>query len=127
MSLCETKRNVIDDEEPNEVKKLRVEDEAINITVLPQEILMHILSYLSTYDITNRIALVSKFFLSLTKDSSLLTKVCLRLKKTCGNGEQEALDRSKKLCQLILYDREDVETLIPIGMFMQKDEINAFL
>ena len=82
---------------------------------LPDEVLLQIFSNLSTYDILRHVAIVCKKFNVITKDSSLIKEIHLKI---CHSGKIggiqlghtceliETLERSKGLTKFVIEDRK---------------------
>ena len=104
-----------------ELEKVKVEstDADEKILLLPDEILLKIFKYLSTYDILKRIAPVCKDFYRISKDSRLIRKIELfndNAKHTMDEVTEpdylfEVVERSKNLEILILRNGNDIEEL----------------
>ena len=83
-----------------------------SIQNLPDEILIHIFKFLSTFDILKRIALVCKNFYKLSKDKSLFKEIEISDFKQTKEQKYEILERTKDLTKLSLVDCWDVVRLI---------------
>ena len=83
---------------------------------LPDEVLLQIFASLSTYDILRHVALVCKKFNVITKDSSLIKEIHLKICHSSKIGHtcelMETLKQSKGLTKFVIEDRKDAEYLI---------------
>ena len=76
-----------------------------NLMALPDEILLHVFSHLSIYDILQRVALVCKRFYNLSKDSSLILNIDAEKydKKECQRSfHQRTIHASQNMTALII-------------------------
>ena len=90
------------------------EDLQLGLTDLPNEILLRIFAYLSSYQVLNVIALVNKLFNDLSKDPSVLQEINLlpNLEEEDQESIINAISRSRCLKTLKLKGRKDADILI---------------
>ena len=85
------------------------------LELLPDEVLLKIFSYLSTYDILRRIPLTCKRFHKLSRDFTLIKDLYLTKNYENPNYSKvinETIIESKYLYKLTIFQRRDVEDLI---------------
>ena len=84
------------------------------LTLLPDELLLKIFGYLSSYQIMKTIAFVCKDFYRLSQESSLFTNIYLgpKMNKSCEEYSNEVLSRSSHLNKLILEEIENADHII---------------
>ena len=91
--------------EESKSKKLRLENETDTCANFPNEIWLKIFEYFSTYEVLRKIALVNRNFNNISKDSSLLKKIHLKIDKLDNNSAKDAyetIQRSRNLIELII-------------------------
>ena len=91
-------------EDESEIVVENLEICSMKVIELPDEVLLKIFGYMSTYKILRHIALVCKHFQRLSKDSSLIKEIYLKPHSEDSSQEYiyEALGRSRCLNTLIL-------------------------
>ena len=96
------------------------EDLQLGLTDLPNEILLRIFAYLSSYQVLNVIALVNKLFNDLSKDPSVLQEINLlpNLEEEDQESIINAISRSRCLKTLKLKGRKDADILITTAAIM---------
>ena len=85
------------------------------LELLPDEVLLKIFSYLSTYDNLRRIPLICKRFQKLSRDFTLIKDLYLTKNYENPNHSKvinETIVKSKYLYKLTIFQRRDVEDLI---------------
>ena len=90
-----------------------------NLMVLPDEILLHVLSHLSIYDILLCVALVCKRFYNLSKDSSLIFKIYAEKNNDEEQSfHQKRITASQNMTALLIkgYERENMEFLVTLAL-----------
>ena len=98
----------------SKMNQIPKEDLQLGLTDLPNEILLRIFAYLSSYQVLNVIALVNKLFNDLSKDPSVLQEINLLPNLEEENQESiiNAISRSRCLKTLKLKGRKDADILI---------------
>jgi F-box/leucine-rich repeat protein 2/20 len=88
-------------------------EESFTVIDLPDEVILHIFSYLSTYEICHLIAPVCRHFHRLSYDPCLIRSISL--KPTIDQSDVEfvvaAISRSRCLSSLVIKSRQDAEFL----------------
>ena len=94
--------------------KIMEEMEKLSLTDLPDEILLRIFSYLSSFQILNSIAIVNKHFNALSKDQTVLQEIILKpnLEEENQDSIINAISRSRCLKSLRLKGRRDADILV---------------
>ena len=90
--------------------------ESSNIIELPEEILLKIFSYLSTFDILRHVALVCKDFNRISNDSHVIKEIslvgCNSPVRANYDDLYDVIKRSQCLTKLSIIQRADVKDLI---------------